>query len=276
MKGSGKGKDMKGVRKAWPIGAPWPKAVPGPFKGQWRGTVHEAPMAPVPKKRPAPTQARSAPSGSSVNPYLARPDLDRCEEAELVEEDEVSPEVEEETEFVEDAPMEAEFAEEAPMEAEFVEAEFAEVEEETEFAEDEGEFGSHYATRWASEDDPYDMVVAPEGDVEVGQEWVEEEIGEEQPVEEAWPAEEPAVEEAGRPDWSEVKAQRVEAGWAPRGGIRVKLASLVFAVADGAHPSSRGGESALDIARGIMTSDDRIFSDVERLRRTARRWDQAR
>ena len=83
-------------------------------------------------------------------------------------------------------------------------------------------------------------------------------------------------EEGTRPDWTAINAFRRESGYSTRGGVRAKLASLVLAVVDGPHESNRAGESAEAIARGILSSDDRIFADVERMRRHARRWDQDR
>lgn len=84
------------------------------------------------------------------------------------------------------------------------------------------------------------------------------------------------LDEDTRPNWVEINAHRRESGYSTRGGVRAKLSSLVLAVVDGPHESNRAGESADAIARGILSSDDRIFADVERMRRHARRWDQDR
>ena len=81
--------------------------------------------------------------------------------------------------------------------------------------------------------------------------------------------------EGGRPDWTEVKANRVAQGYAPRGGVRTKLSSLVLAVLDGPLMSNRGGETAADMAKSFLDGDDRVFADVERMRRTAH-WRQDR
>jgi hypothetical protein len=174
--------------------------------------------------------------------------------------------------------------EEVPMEEEAGESEEVPMEEEAGFDE-------HYAAAWAADDDPYDDVVAPEvgEDGVVGEEWAEEEAidgwapaeegneasgsggPEAEIVEEPWEVE----VEGGRPDWTEVKATRVAQGYAPRGGVRTKLSSLVLAVLDGPLMSNRGGETAADMAKSFLDGDDRVFADVERMRRTAH-WRQDR